>query len=213
MNKKQESDKKDDRNPEHQSGGYNSDEYYRRNRELGNEASTGYNRPSAQSKSFENDLPAEDYDQINTGKYENYGGGGYYGSTYGGINSRNIGRDYEQNSGYRNHYNRLTNDRNNANDIGAGHRGKGPRAYRRSDFRIQEDINDLLLEDHYVDATEIEVKVENAEVILSGMVADRNMKRRVDELLESVHGVQHFENRLRVRTNSQMVNITNSAQK
>jgi osmotically-inducible protein OsmY len=79
------------------------------------------------------------------------------------------------------------------------HRGKGPRNYNRSDMRIKEDINDLLVDDPYVDATDVDVSVQNGEVIINGIVNDRNMKRRVEDVIESVKGITHFENRLRTR--------------
>jgi osmotically-inducible protein OsmY len=91
------------------------------------------------------------------------------------------------------------------------HKGKGPRSYRRADARIREDINDILTEDVYIDASEIEVQVENGEVVLSGTVDDKNIKRRVEDVLEGVSGVKHLENRLRVRNpGGQIVNIQNS---
>lgn len=80
-----------------------------------------------------------------------------------------------------------------------GFRGRGPRGYRRPDSRIEEDVCDVLCEDDYVDATEIEVKVDNGEVILSGMAPDRFTKRRAEELAESCRGVHDVQNRLRIR--------------
>jgi osmotically-inducible protein OsmY len=67
-----------------------------------------------------------------------------------------------------------------------------------------------LYEDPYVDATDIEVSVEKGEVILTGTVENRVVKRRVEDLVESVSGLKHFENRLRTRKTNQIVNIRNS---
>lgn len=78
------------------------------------------------------------------------------------------------------------------------HRGKGPRGYQRSDARILEDVNDHLFLDPYVDATEIEVKVENAEVTLTGAVEDRDAKRVAEDIAYSIAGVKHVENRIRI---------------
>jgi hypothetical protein len=80
------------------------------------------------------------------------------------------------------------------------HRGKGPRNYRRTDDRIQEDINDRLTDDPRVDASEVNVKVENGEVTLTGTVDDRKAKRRAEDIAESVPGVTHVENLLRVHS-------------
>ena len=79
------------------------------------------------------------------------------------------------------------------------HRGKGPRNYRRADNRIQEDINDRLTDDADLDASEIDVAVQNGEVILTGTVDDRQAKRRAEDIAESVSGVTHLENRIKVR--------------
>lgn len=77
-------------------------------------------------------------------------------------------------------------------------RGRGPKGYRRSDERIKEDVNDRL-SDGYLDASEIEVNVQNAEVTLTGTVNSRRDKRLAEDLAESVSGVTNIENRLRVK--------------
>jgi osmotically-inducible protein OsmY len=77
-------------------------------------------------------------------------------------------------------------------------RGRGPKGYRRSDERIKEDVNDRL-SDGYLDASEIEVNVQNAEVTLTGTVNSRRDKRLAEDLAESVSGVTNVENRLRVK--------------
>jgi len=79
------------------------------------------------------------------------------------------------------------------------HRGRGPKGYRRSDERIKEDVNDRLSDDYYLDASDVEVAVENMEVTLTGTVRNRNDKRRAEDLAESVSGVTNVENRLRVK--------------
>jgi len=78
-------------------------------------------------------------------------------------------------------------------------RGRGPKGYRRSDERIKDDINDRLSDDSWVDASDIEVSVENGEATLTGTVSHRNAKRRAEDLAESVSGVTNVENRLRVQ--------------
>lgn len=82
------------------------------------------------------------------------------------------------------------------------HRGRGPKGYRRADDRIKEDVNDRLSDDYYLDASEVEVAVENTEVTLTGTVNNRNDKRRAEDLAESVSGVTNVENRLRVKQSS-----------
>ena len=79
------------------------------------------------------------------------------------------------------------------------HRGRGPKGYTRSDERIREDVNDRLTDDPYVDASEIEVSVSSCEVTLSGTVDSREAKRRAEDCAESVSGVKHVQNNLRVQ--------------
>nr|WP_279479412.1 BON domain-containing protein [Aureimonas sp. SK2] len=78
--------------------------------------------------------------------------------------------------------------------------GRGPKGYTRSDERIHDDVNDRLTDDHYVDASDIEVTVKGREVTLSGHVPSRDQKRRAEDLAERVSGVTHVQNNLRVET-------------
>lgn len=82
----------------------------------------------------------------------------------------------------------------------ADHRGRGPRGYTRSDERIREDINDWLMEDSFIDASDIEVSVVGGEVTLSGTVDNRDMKWRAENLAADVLGVKDVNNRLRIRS-------------
>jgi osmotically-inducible protein OsmY len=83
------------------------------------------------------------------------------------------------------------------------HRGRGPKGYARSDERIREDVNDRLTDDWSVDASDIEVEVSGREVTLSGEVASRSDKRRAEDIAESVSGVSHVQNNLRVKQHKQ----------
>lgn len=79
------------------------------------------------------------------------------------------------------------------------HRGRGPRGYRRSDERIREEVCDRLTDDPTVDASDIEVAVQNGEVTLSGAIDSRQARRRAEDIAESVSGVTHVQNNLRPR--------------
>jgi osmotically-inducible protein OsmY len=79
--------------------------------------------------------------------------------------------------------------------------GRGPRGYRRSDERIREDINDHLTDDWYVDASDVEVTVNNGMVTLTGFVDSRDAKRRAEDIAECVSGVMDVSNQLRVERN------------
>lgn len=77
-------------------------------------------------------------------------------------------------------------------------RGRGPKNYQRSDDRIREDVCERLAFDHDVDASEIEVNVNGATVVLTGSVNDRFAKRRAEDIAESVWGVKDVQNQIRV---------------
>jgi hypothetical protein len=79
--------------------------------------------------------------------------------------------------------------------------GRGPKNYTRSDDRIREDVSDRLEQHGEIDATEIEVRVETAEVILEGTVPDRRTKRLAEDVVEDTPGVKQVHNRLRIQGN------------
>ena len=81
-----------------------------------------------------------------------------------------------------------------------GNRGKGPRGYSRSDERIRELICERMLDDDLLDASNIDVRVENGEVILRGTVPERRAKRYAEELAEQCGGVVDVMNSLRVES-------------
>lgn len=184
---------------------YNTPGYYRANRSMGRDRQEREDFP--QSDNYAN----TGYDEPNTGKYENYGGGGYYGGSY----PASAGRDYEQNAGYRENYDRLPQSGYlETSDIPSGrysqssregqrptgeHRGKGPRNYERPDARVLEDVQDRLCQDPYLDASDIEVTIDKGEVVLRGFVADKESKRRAEDITEDVPGLKQLENRLRTR--------------
>ena len=76
--------------------------------------------------------------------------------------------------------------------------GRGPKGYRRADERISEDVCQLLTDAPDVDATNIEVKVQDGEVTLTGTVDSRRTKRHAEDLIESITGVKEIHNQLRI---------------
>jgi len=76
--------------------------------------------------------------------------------------------------------------------------GKGPKGYQKSDERLQEDICERLTEHGEIDASEIEVKVQQGEITLSGTVQDRESKRLAEDIAESCSGVKEVHNQIRV---------------
>lgn len=134
----------------------------------------------------------------NEGSYSDYGNGR-------GQNSGNwgFGRSWNRNEDAFGNFSDNSDMRNRSglrwgDNSSESHRGKGPKGYQRSDERIQEDVNDRLSDDEQLDASEIEVKVEQGEVTLTGSVSERNAKRRAEDLVESVSGVKNVENRIRI---------------
>ncbi|HVF45172.1 MAG TPA: BON domain-containing protein [Pyrinomonadaceae bacterium] len=93
-------------------------------------------------------------------------------------------------------------DRGDERGSGRGsglYRGRGPKNYRRSDDRIREEINDRLTDNDWLDASDIDVSVGSGEVMLSGTVDSRYSKRLAEDIAESVTGVAHVQNNLRVQ--------------
>lgn len=76
--------------------------------------------------------------------------------------------------------------------------GRGPRGYRRSDARIHEDVCEILTRHPEIDASDIDIAVENGVVTLSGTVEDRYTKRLAADVAELTRGVHDVENRLRI---------------
>ncbi|MDC0671960.1 BON domain-containing protein [Nannocystis radixulma] len=78
------------------------------------------------------------------------------------------------------------------------HTGRGPKGYVRPDMRIVEDINEALTYSPHIDASDIEIRVDKGEVVVTGSVDDRYIKRLVEDLIEDVSGVRDVQNNLRV---------------
>ena len=79
-----------------------------------------------------------------------------------------------------------------------GFRGKGPKGFVRSDDRVREIVCERLEDDDSIDASGIEVSVNSGEVTLQGTVDDRQTKRMVEDLIESLPGVRDVHNQLRI---------------
>mgnify|MGYP001263665754 CR=1 FL=1 len=92
----------------------------------------------------------------------------------------------------------------------AGHRsqgpyaGRGPRNYTRSSDRIREEVSDRLADHPWIDATHIEVMVEDGVVTLAGRVEDRTQKRMAEDVADSVSGVRDVQNQLRLDPSTRM---------
>ncbi len=96
-------------------------------------------------------------------------------------------------------YGRATPLGNVAREIQPNYSGRGSKNYKRSDARIEEDVHEALLRDRHVDATDIDVQVENGEVTLTGEVANLHERRRAEELVERCAGVRDVHNQIKAR--------------
>jgi hypothetical protein len=80
----------------------------------------------------------------------------------------------------------------------ASHIGKGPKGYTPSAQRIREGIMQALTDDGDVDASDIEVEVDNGIVTLRGSVPVKKMKYLAENCAEAIPGVEDVMNELRV---------------
>jgi BON domain len=109
------------------------------------------------------------------------------------------GNFYGQRGNWRQEYWRPNFDRSHGSHSGPGEfTGRGPKGYKRSDERIKEDISEQLTQHEQIDATEIEVQVQDRNVTLTGTVNNRQAKRMTEDLVENVSGVQEVINQIRV---------------
>lgn len=128
-----------------------------------------------------------DYDRSNYGR--DYSSAGASSRDYERGDRNRYGREYDYD--YRTEpYGGLSYGR---------YSGVGPRGYRRSDDRINDDVNDRLTWHGYVDATDIQVEVNDGIVTLKGMVENRRQKRMAEDAVESVSGVEDVNNELKIR--------------
>jgi len=77
--------------------------------------------------------------------------------------------------------------------------GRGPKGYRRSSERIREEISDRLMTHPDIDASDIEIRVGDGIVTLTGTVEDRHEKRLAEYIAEDALGVDDVDNQLKVR--------------
>lgn len=81
---------------------------------------------------------------------------------------------------------------------GGGHRGRGPRNYRRSDESITDELIDRFTDHPALDARQILLQVEGGEVTLTGEVPERRMKHLAEDIAAELHGITELHNRIRV---------------
>jgi osmotically-inducible protein OsmY len=124
----------------------------------------------------------------------------FYGRPEGGqeLWNREIrGRDFgRENMGERSGWSQY----GSAYGAGAGqYAGRGPKGYKRPDDRIHEDVCEVLTRHPGIDASEVDVRVNNGEVTLTGSVEDRQQKRLAEDAIENLPGVRDVNNQVRVK--------------
>jgi hypothetical protein len=80
--------------------------------------------------------------------------------------------------------------------------GVGPKGWKLSDKKIYEKVCDVLLHSQEVDASEIEVKVQEGVVNLTGNISSKGMKRVAEDLVESIPGVVDVFTSLKIQNTS-----------
>lgn len=120
-----------------------------------------------------------EYGQGRFGGYGAYGAGGYAG-TWGAPSQYGPQSQYGQ--------------------VQPGRTGarRGPKGYHRSDERIKEDICERLMQREHIDAGDVTVEVKESRVTLEGQVPERRMKHEIEDIVDSVMGVQDVDNRIHV---------------
>lgn len=78
------------------------------------------------------------------------------------------------------------------------YRGRGPQDYRRSDERIREDVSEAMMLDPWLDASGLQVSVQDGVVTLEGTVGERYMKYLAEDCAAHAIGVRDVENRIRL---------------
>jgi len=79
------------------------------------------------------------------------------------------------------------------------HVRRGPKGYRRCDERILEEIYLQLLKSPHIDSSDVSIEVHEGVATLTGTVPERRMKHAIEDTAHHTWGVEHVENRIRVR--------------
>lgn len=139
-------------------------------------------------------------------RYSSYGNTGWQGRGYGSQPNYSRGTDYGYGQNYDYDYD-YDYDFDTPTTftyteywlIPGPFTGQGPEGYQRSDDRIMDDVCDRLTRHGQLDASDINVNVNNGEVTLTGNVDSRRAKRMAEDTAESVSGVKDVHNELKVQ--------------
>jgi osmotically-inducible protein OsmY len=152
--------------------------------------------------------PGSGYQGSSGGLQQGYGGGSLGGQS-GNLGSNEFG-NYGASSGS-SYGNYGSSGGMGQNLSGQGHRGKGPKGYTRSDDRIKEDICERLSDDPLIDASDVSIEAKQGIVTLTGSVDSRQLKHRIEDMIECCSGVKDVENRLTVKSGTQSASRSSSS--
>jgi osmotically-inducible protein OsmY len=79
------------------------------------------------------------------------------------------------------------------------HAPRGPKGYKRPDERLKDDIAERLMYRNDIDSSEVSLEVKDGVVTLDGTVPERWMRYAIDDIAESVIGVESVQNNVRVK--------------
>lgn len=77
--------------------------------------------------------------------------------------------------------------------------GRGPKGYERSDAKIWEDVCDALANAPEIDASEMEVSVDDSTVLLHGVVNSREEAWRAEQIAWDIPGVAEVRNEVDIK--------------
>ena len=171
--------------------------YQRSHDDERSQASRNYNRERMTRSTSERDDETERMRGNQQPSYDTERGDISRQGMEGSQNGNGDDRDRDS-KGRRSSSMRSNSDETNAMQRGP-HSGRGPKGYKRSDERVLEDVSERLMQHGDIDASDIEVTVENGEVTLIGTVDSRWTKRHAAEIIDDMSGVHDVHNQLRVR--------------
>jgi hypothetical protein len=169
------------------------------------QSSYGFDSGNYEPRSMRSPGGYGDWDQGPGGGYWGQGAGGGQGIDSSGSRRQEQSRDWSGQSGRQGYGHGPSWQGSDRGFSAAGgwmagpHSGRGPQGYQRSDARIEEDVCEHLTYHGMLDATGIQVQVDNGEVTLSGSVESRQAKRLAEDILDGISGVRDIHNQLRVQ--------------
>ena len=82
------------------------------------------------------------------------------------------------------------------------YRGRGPKGYKLIDERVYENVCEALFHEPQIDASGVEVSVQDGTVTLSGVAKDKETRQQIEDLAMDCVGVQHVYNKISIRPNT-----------